>query len=346
MSDVAARVLRSLDPALKRAGCSLDELLVAHDLSPRMVWSIPGHRVAWNPFVDVLRSAADRLGGPDALDDVGANSLIWRWDTIRAVVSRYVTPFTAFQLGVRWFCPAIFRGVRGYLTEVPGGLIETVVIPPDRRDSIEFFALCRGVMRQFPTLLGWETASLEFRHFDHRAEYRLQFVRSSARKPAPPISPRDAVLDQDLEELAILHLDPTIPATPETPQAPQGAELAERIRSMLRKAELGMADSSSEAAHRLATSERSLARRLAAGGTSYRAIRDEIRREVALERVQAGVPIAEIAYALGFADVPSFHRAFRRWTGQAPGSFKRDRETPSLGAEVVRPGSVRSQGAS
>lgn len=70
-------------------------------------------------------------------------------------------------------------------------------------------------------------------------------------------------------------------------------------------------------------SARSLHRRLESEGTSYRAIeRDALAtraRHLLLDRHQT---IQEIAYELGFSDAPTFHRAFKRWTGTTPTGFR------------------------
>jgi len=50
---------------------------------------------------------------------------------------------------------------------------------------------------------------------------------------------------------------------------------------------------------------------------------DARRRDIAT-RYLAGndVSIAEVAFLLGFSELSSFHRAFKRWTGQTPGEFR------------------------
>lgn len=76
-----------------------------------------------------------------------------------------------------------------------------------------------------------------------------------------------------------------------------------------------------EAAAALGTSERSLRRRLAREGLSYRELVDNVQRARALELLLTGhKSIKEIATAVGFANSSGFVRAYRRWTGRSPGS--------------------------
>jgi AraC-like DNA-binding protein len=73
----------------------------------------------------------------------------------------------------------------------------------------------------------------------------------------------------------------------------------------------------------LGITPRTLHRRLAEEGTTYRDIADEIRRGLALGYMeQRDLAVSEIAYLLGFSGVQAFHRAFKRWTGKTPGAFR------------------------
>jgi AraC-like DNA-binding protein len=71
----------------------------------------------------------------------------------------------------------------------------------------------------------------------------------------------------------------------------------------------------------LAMHPRTLQRRLTELGLDWRTVRDRHRRQTA-ERLLAtpGIGIKKVAAAAGFANVRSFRRAFRRWTGQGPGA--------------------------
>ncbi|MDN6888112.1 AraC family transcriptional regulator, partial [Variovorax sp. CAN2819] len=67
-----------------------------------------------------------------------------------------------------------------------------------------------------------------------------------------------------------------------------------------------------------------LQRHLATEGTSFQALKDQLRRDLAIVRLNTStVPLAALAEELGFADSAAFQRAFKTWTGGAPGSYRR-----------------------
>jgi len=76
-------------------------------------------------------------------------------------------------------------------------------------------------------------------------------------------------------------------------------------------------------AHELGLSPRSLDRVLARRGSCFRALLDEVRHDLA-ERLLAGtgLKLAEISRRLGYSDPANFTRAFYRWTGRSPRSFR------------------------
>ena len=72
------------------------------------------------------------------------------------------------------------------------------------------------------------------------------------------------------------------------------------------------------------TSVRTLQRRLAASGWTYKKLVDEVRLAGARRALVASdAPLKAIAVDLGFAEQASFTRAFRRWTGQAPSEYRK-----------------------
>ncbi|TGV11253.1 AraC family transcriptional regulator [Mesorhizobium sp. M8A.F.Ca.ET.173.01.1.1] len=78
------------------------------------------------------------------------------------------------------------------------------------------------------------------------------------------------------------------------------------------------------AASALGMSDRTLSRRLAFEGTGFQKIRDEIRRDMAVDAlVNTSEPIDAIAASVGFENTQAFYRAFHAWTGGTPGGFRR-----------------------
>ncbi|MNF12313.1 HTH-type transcriptional regulator VirS [compost metagenome] len=66
-----------------------------------------------------------------------------------------------------------------------------------------------------------------------------------------------------------------------------------------------------------------LRRRLSEEGQNYQALKDSIRRELAIAWLaQPQLGLGEIAERLGFADSSSFYKAFRKWFGCNPGHYR------------------------
>jgi len=67
-----------------------------------------------------------------------------------------------------------------------------------------------------------------------------------------------------------------------------------------------------------------LRRKLKEEGTSFQALLDNMRKELALGYMRdTQMNFGEIAYVLGFSTPGAFQRAFKRWTGETPGDYRR-----------------------
>jgi AraC-like DNA-binding protein len=78
----------------------------------------------------------------------------------------------------------------------------------------------------------------------------------------------------------------------------------------------------------------SLSRRLRLEGVTYRHMLNETQKSLALQHLQdVALPISEIGFRLGFEDLSSFSRSFRRWTGVSPREWRRRHCGPEAFAE-------------
>ncbi|MBB3062124.1 AraC family transcriptional regulator ligand-binding domain-containing protein [Microbulbifer rhizosphaerae] len=78
-----------------------------------------------------------------------------------------------------------------------------------------------------------------------------------------------------------------------------------------------------DVAARLYTSPQTLRRRLKEEGNSWQDIKDSVRRDMAVYQLKKQeTAVAEIAERLGFSEPSAFNRAFKKWTGLAPGAYR------------------------
>lgn len=100
-------------------------------------------------------------------------------------------------------------------------------------------------------------------------------------------------------------------------------EVVQRVRDHLRNA-LPELPELPETAAALRMTPRTLNRRLEDEGSSFRAIKDALRRDIALARLtKTSQPVSAIAAELGFSDPSAFFRAFVGWTGTSPSAYRR-----------------------
>jgi AraC-like DNA-binding protein len=77
-------------------------------------------------------------------------------------------------------------------------------------------------------------------------------------------------------------------------------------------------------ADRLGVSTRTLQRRLRAAGVTHRGLVRGVRQDLATRSLATRVSQEQIARTLGYSGAGAFHRAFKRWSGVAPGQLRRN----------------------
>jgi AraC-like DNA-binding protein len=168
----------------------------------------------------------------------------------------------------------------------------------------------------------------------------LPLQRLTVRQPAPPDpapwwlvfgAVPEFEAERNVAVIDVAALDLPLPQADELTAAMtqrQCRELVERrraragvaglVRDELVRSPADMPDVDA-VARRLAVSERTLRRRLADEGTSFRTLVEEVREALAEELLATGsLSVEQVARRLGYAETASFTHAFTRWKGVSP----------------------------
>lgn len=150
-------------------------------------------------------------------------------------------------------------------------------------------------------------------HFAAGANTMLLTAEDAAR----PLREADAALSAIVRR----RLDKQLPDALTPASAP--LPLSAQVRRMLVEGLGQTAINADSVAKALAMSRRTLTRRLREEDTSFRAILDDVRAELARALLQdRNLSVADVAFFLQYSEPAAFHRSFRRWTGQTPQHYR------------------------
>jgi AraC-like DNA-binding protein len=103
--------------------------------------------------------------------------------------------------------------------------------------------------------------------------------------------------------------------------------LAAQVRQRLRAAEPAAWPDFDHVARQLGINPSTLRRRLEDEGQSFRAIKDQLRSDLAIDLLcHSEKNMLDISLALGFSDASAFHRAFKKWRGAGPGAYRQQHQ--------------------
>lgn len=139
---------------------------------------------------------------------------------------------------------------------------------------------------------------------DGRASAVLTFPVAELERPLPQGNPQSVVICESLCADLVT-------------RRRERSGTAQQVRVLIAQ-ELHRGAPAAVVAAGLGLSERTLRRRLAAAGTSYSELLDEVRATLAGELLGSQLTVDDVALRLGYAEASSFIHAHRRWTGRTP----------------------------
>lgn len=100
-------------------------------------------------------------------------------------------------------------------------------------------------------------------------------------------------------------------------------DLSGQLRRVLRILLITRRSSQEQIARLFSMHRRTLNRRLHVQGTTFRALVDEVRYEIARQLLEnTRMPVGQIAATLDYSDASAFTRTFRRWSGTTPAAWR------------------------
>jgi AraC-like DNA-binding protein len=294
------------------------------------VFSEPERRIAFHDGLTLLERALQLTGMPPMLFAfaLGALAPISRFGNVGFAVMTCATLRDAIETSAR-FAPIVtavcrFRlhvaGDRAYieLTEaVPFGPAREFIIPLLMRvyggigERLSGVPLQGDVEFAFP-----EPAYLANISFDKPGSmrfdqpcHRICFDAAFLDLPLTTADPAAVRAARQLCERQLSELEPS-------------EQLVDRVRALLFASEPRGINGPAVVARSLGMSERTLKRKLAEQGTSYSDLLERERQRQAIELLRGAASIEQVAEHLGYSDAANFTRAFRRWTGRSPRTFR------------------------
>jgi AraC-like DNA-binding protein len=219
-------------------------------------------------------------------------------------------------------------------------VVEVHPLQRDRDDPRRVFAL-EWILRWLHGLACWlvnrdlalNSVSFPYAEPHHAADYALIYTARStfgSRHLA-------ATLNSNLLELPVRRDDDALAAFLEGAPGKivtlyrRDREMVRRVRDVIAKSFPGSV-SLDDVSRRLNLSSRTVERRLHEEGSSLRAIKDALRRDIALSRLEkSDQSVAQLAANLGYADTSAFFRAFTAWTGLSPTAYRARTRSGGIG---------------
>ena len=195
------------------------------------------------------------------------------------------------------------------------------------RHSVEFLLATWVRAGRMAVSSAWAPAEVCFEHDEPgRSEEHRRFFDAPVRFGAAehalvlpvrllelPCAQAEAALFRKLERYAGDPLE----------RVPEAAAMVERVRAAVTVVLRNGEPSAAHVARYLQVTVRTLNAALVAEGTTFRVLRDEIRRALAVRHLaDPRLSVSEVAFLLGFSAMSTFTRAFRQWTDDTPSRFR------------------------
>ncbi len=330
---VAISYARNLADAVERSGADVDVYLDRAGLS-RAELLDPAARIDVPTYDRLMELALEVTGDPALGLHMAEYSSAAAYHVVGQIAAQCRTMREAIEVALKFHrivgdLPPSRLVEEGNRSRFVPGFLRTS--PTCDRVRTEF-----GVTRLclFGRIFSGSPAPLIEAWFEHpRPAYAAEYRRIFGGRERFDMPETAIVFEREILDRPQLHPDPGVQTVLEKKaeevlrRLDRSSTFAEQMRENLLVRPLGQVPALDDIARDLKMAPRTMRRRLEAEGTTFTEILGSVRREVA-ERLlsRPTTSIQEAAFEMGFADVSSFYRAFRRWTGMTPVDYRKSLE--------------------
>lgn len=334
MSSASSQVIHSLCLRLDNAGQDSQALLTQAGVDPALL-DTPTARISETQLQHIWALASDALDQPTLGLSLGFESQPQSLGILGYILNNAANVRQAYSLLVRYrelvFDEALFT-----LRETPKEAIIQLRRDPNAnteisRPLVEY--LVSVLIRMCGTLTGGGPnflKRLEFRYGEpsetvlnaYQQQFGIEHFVFNCHETAVVFNP--AVLDQPVS-----YSDPSLlklltdKADAELKSLATETLLVNKVNAVIKRRMLGQTPSIIKTAEDCTMSRASLQRHLAKAGTSFQALLEQARQEMAQELLaDTHNSVAHVAFMLGYGDSAAFYHAFKRWTGLTPTQFR------------------------
>jgi len=325
---VPANHPRALVDVATEQGADRDQLLAETGLTYEALLD-PDQRISYSQYLRIAGAAIRLTDNPAIGFDFGAKARVSHWGVVGLAGTNGVTGGEALRLWFQYyraFAPGwdLSFNVEGAV----GRIVVRETIPRGTLLPFATEAMLMTMQRLTTEVVGHPQPPIETRFAYPEPAYSARYRQSFPGRLVFDHDVTEVLFDASNLDIAIEGADPAMATIAERYCAAEVARVAstdgllEQVRKVLRRG-LAPRPTLDLVARELRTSSRSLRRGLNEMGTSFRALWEEAAKARAEELVRRNDDKLEhVAKELGFSDVRTFRRAFKRWTGHSPAAFR------------------------
>ena len=325
---VSILLVRALVSAVERAGGSGDQFLARARLDPEQV-ALGQARLGVDDYKRALEAALEVSRDPALGLHLGERASSAMYHVVAHLVDHARTLGEGIDMILR-YSSLLAAGFEPCLVQQGEHVAVRLSYLVGDSDPVRFTAefAMTGLMRMLRQFMGERVrptrVCFAYAAPSHAHEYRRVFdgLERFGQPATELVFPRAWLSQPQLHTNPALHTLLQTHADRELAQLERGGSIVERVQRVLALSDPRILPTMQDVARDLDISARTLARKLQLEGTSFVELVETRRGSAAKCLLEARrLTIQEVADAMGFADAPAFHKAFRRWTGLTPKQY-------------------------